>query len=76
MLTPSWDFARSRPASWLWLNDLSLNLPTSLISAAVKVARGAAALPPTRPPDTMTAAATPMSNGRFTNPSLSGAAIP
>ena len=32
---PSFAFARFRPASWFWLNDLSLNLPMSLTRATV-----------------------------------------
>ena len=38
--------ARFSPISWLWLNPLSLNLPMSLISAAVNVADGRAELLP------------------------------
>ena len=35
MPTPSFDFAVFRPLSWFWLKPLSVNLPMSLISAAV-----------------------------------------
>src|SRR5438093_7065772 len=43
--TLSFFFARVSPANWDWLKLLSLKWPTSLISAALKVALGRA-LPP------------------------------